>query len=286
MAQTRQELRRKNKADSRRLWRRRALVLLVLIILLVVGLVFFLRLDRWQIKGVLVRGNKVLSAGELSQPVERVLMGDYWYVLPRRQRWFYPAAASQAALLARFPRLSSALTYVKDGELVVQVKEHSPSAMWCIPLTDLEQCYFVNNQAIAFSPAPQFSRPIYLTIEFEAAVLAVPSSAPFSADALAKLLTFQWEFQELFDNHWSEAVNIFRVSHGTDSDYDFWVEPSAGGPKFRVIVNLDSELAVTLATLETVLSAGALKAETNSQPLSPEYLDLRFAPKVFYRIIK
>ena len=71
-----------------------------------------------------------------------------------------------------------------------------------------------------------------------------------------------------------------------DNDYDFWVEPSVSGSKFRIIVNLDSEPAVTLATLETILSAGTLKAETNGQLLSPEYLDLRFAPKVFYRIIK
>ena len=282
MAHTRQELRQRNKRARRRLWQWRLVALLVLLVFLLAAVILFLRLDRWQLRTVVVRGNQVLSAGELSQAVEQNLIGNYWYLLPRRQRWFYPERAIRESLLRQFPRLNAVASYVARGDLVLIVKEHGPTAIWC--LDDPSQCYFVNNQAQVFSPAPAFSRPIYLTVTMGTQAPTVPGVAPFSAEALAQILAWRSETQKIFDQHWPAPVNIFSIINGGGSDYHLTVElASATGASFQVLINLGQERNIVLKTLESLLTSENLVKALSQRSLALEYIDLRFAPKVFYR---
>ena len=175
MANPRQELKQTNRQAKRRLWKRRLVALLVLLVFIIVGLVFFLRLARWQLEEVVVRGNRVTSSADLTNAIESQLAGDYLYLLPRRQRWFYPERSIEDGLIEQFPRLQSAVTSVRNDQLVLVVKEYSPTAVWCPGAS----CYFINDKAQAFSPAPTFSRPIYLTITTAKTDLSLPSPASF-----------------------------------------------------------------------------------------------------------
>lgn len=279
MANPRQELKQTNRQARRRLLKRRLVVLVVLLVLILVGLIFFLRLERWQVRDIMVRGNRVTSSADVIKVVEAQLAGHYFYLLPHRQRWFYPERAIEDGLLEQFPRLQSVVTSIRRGQLVVVVKEYSPAAVWCPG----EVCYFVNDKAQAFSPAPQFSRPIYLTVETALAELTLPGPANFTSADLTKLLDLQAQFQTLFDTYWSETVGIFSARHLEAGDYAFAVRPEALDQSFTVMINLARSSADTLNTLEPLLSSDKLLTELASQHLSLDYLDLRFAPKVFYR---
>ena len=288
MANPRQELKRTNQQTRRRLIKRQLVALLVLLIFIIIGLIFFLRLDRWQLRDIVVRGNRVTSSADLTNAVESQLAGNYFYLLPRRQRWFYPERSIEDDLLEQFPRLQLAITSVRNGQLVLVVKEYSPAAVWCPggPTPDAPigaSCYFVNDKAQAFSPAPQFSRPIYLTITTAKADLTLPSPASFSALDLSALLALQSQLQTLFDNYWPETVGIFLTRQLEAGDYSFTVLAKASNRSFEVMVNLERSLVDTLQTLEPLLSSDSLITKLADKNLSLEYLDLRFAPKVFYR---
>ncbi len=281
MAHTRQELRQRNKQARHRLWWRRAVALLILLLILSIVAILFLRLDRWQLGAIVVRGNQAAGVGELSQAVDKLLAGNYGQVLPRRQRWFYPEREIRETLLQQFPRLNSVATYVEQGALVLLVKEHGPAAIWC--LVDRSKCYFINQQAQVFSLAPEFSRPIYLTIVKANAEPSIPGTAPFSAADLDYILNWRDAAQKLFNQYWPEPVNIFLVTGAEGDDYRLSIAPaSSPDSNFQVLINLQQDSSLLFRTLESLLQSKSL-GDLGDRALPLDYLDLRFAPKVFYR---
>ncbi|MEA1929336.1 MAG: hypothetical protein U9M92_00400 [Patescibacteria group bacterium] len=280
MVRNRRELLKSSRLAKRRRLQTRLLILVILALIILVALVWFLRLERWHLQGITVEGERVTSEAQIKRVADEVLTGNYWRLISRRQRWFYPAEQLEQTLLDRFARLTTAEVYSRQGALMISVKERQPVAMWC-PADD-GQCYFIDRQAVVFSPAPHFSRRPYLTIQSTGVWPQAGQPAPIAADELARLLDLRSRLAKSLKQNGFQvsAINLVIISPD-HQDYTFGIE--IGAETFDLLVNLHQDSTDLLATLGTVLRSDSWLADFSDKNLSLEYLDLRFAPKVFYR---
>lgn len=237
---------------------------------------------------VSVTGNKTVSNLALRQVINAQLSGKYWGLYPKNNAFLYPRAELIAALTAAFPRLSAITLDQPDSRrLALTVKERRGEYLWCLPSpADVpdNDCYFADETGFVFAPAPQFSSPLYF--EF----VAANSESPLGRQALPeadwqKLLSAKQELSIILASSFLGEQKLWQAAPAELRDWYFHAK-SPTGRDWEIRLDLDQDLTVAFQTLRSVLVEPGFISESLANQSELEYLDLRFAPKVFYRYNK
>lgn len=233
---------------------------------------------------VKVEGAVVVDPEAVRQVVWQILQTKQFFIWPRDHQLWYPRAEIKAKLEQTFPRiLSVKLAVAPERTLHVLLTERSPKLLLCAhQATD---CFFVDETGLAYTKAPRFSPGVFL--EWRATTTA--TSAPLAvADraVVARLLAAQTLFARALGQISNQAWQLPQVSSLPDGDLAFTVSPryrSATGTNWQILID-GSTPAADLATNFLIALKTISQAAATSSTFAPQYIDLRFGEKVFYKL--
>lgn len=269
--------RRKAHAKGRRIF----LVLVFLVILGTAG--FFTYGERFQITNSIIAETQAVSADEIKINVDNYLNGNRGLIVPRTNIFLYPKNALSENLAKNFPRLKNINLEIKNKEIIVTTTEREPAYLWCgevLPNTRqeafLETCYFVDDSGFIFSLSPQFSDAVYPKIY----TTLESSENPIGKHAIAS---------NILENVSILAKNIisanYKISaYSVTSDKDVLIYLYRNSDKVPEIrYNPDHDPLKVSANFKTAINTQPLKKKLADSFAILDYIDLRFANKVFYK---
>lgn len=245
------------------------------------------------ISKTVVEGNKTVSDFDIREVVNGKLAGKFLNLYPRRHALLYPREEVKKALAKAFPRLRTIeLSQPNLRELNIVVTERRGDYLWChvksaeadhVASPPDNDCYFADDTGFVFSPAPRFSNSLYF--EFITASSTNPIGRyPIPAALFQKITAAQKQLSAALTSSFLAGQKVFQARPGELNDWNFKVGSKAGGDKsWEIRMDLGADLNAAVFALASVLADPDFIKETENNHGDLEYLDLRFAPKVFYR---
>ncbi len=270
--------------NKRAVRRRRLVILLSILFLTLVGaFVDFARYPTLQLSQVVVEGNKVIDTDDILAVTEKHLLGNYAYVIPHRNAFFYPKKEIAADLLVQFPRFKNVQVYrTNPRTLVVTVKEVHGRALWCgqgSPVISAEtECYFTDDKGKIVSLAPYYSGNVYP--RFFGGTLSGSGVDPVGATFIGEedfhsLLTFEEGVEKL-------GLPVNALSIGRNGENNFILGTGVDNTAIiRFLAN--DNYSILLSNLTAALGKDALRDELKKNRANLLYFDLRFTNKVYYK---
>ncbi len=238
--------------------------------------------SRFAIGEIKISGAQTIREQDIETTINSVLDGRYGGIFPRRNVWLFPKADVVAALRAQYPNLAAVSVALSDKTtLVAKVAERAGTVRWCRDETEVT-CYFADQNGYIFSESPEFSRGIFLSI-----VSDLPTDpidlAPLETADFKILVSLREAMARALSSSSQSPVNIFQIQHEEGRDYALIAESSSPERRYRVRISLDQDLDQAANNAAAALAAPALQSELAKKETKLDYLDLRFAPKIFYK---
>jgi hypothetical protein len=254
--------------------------LLLAVAILFVASLYVANLEKLLISQISVEGNKTASDFEVRQVVSEQLAGKYWRLYPKRNALLFSRDRVIGAVEKAFPRLSSIELEQKDlRSLTLSVKERRGEFLWCLPTED---CYFADGDGFVFAPAPKFSSPLYF--EFLSANNDSPvGKFPLPPADLRKLINAEKEITAILAASSLQGQRVYQATPAELRDWYFKIKGSSGEETWEIRLDLDQDFNLVMKTLTLALVNPDFIKDQATHHSKLEYLDLRFAPKVFYR---
>lgn len=233
-------------------------------------------LSSFQIKNIIVRGNKVLTEEDIKKKVEEGLSGKYLRVFPETNIFLYPQKTVKEGLSAAFPRIASLSTDL-DAErtLTVTLTEREPFALWCgreIPAEEADKsCAYLDDQGFVFARAPHFSGNTYFEFYGKG---VLPDGDPVGHDFLSSV-SYQHilKVREKLESFHVHPTKIFVAEDGGV----FFTEAGGYGIRF----NVDQDMGTLESNMQAIFHSNSWGNIAASGGLL--YLDFRFGNKVYYK---
>jgi len=267
--------------------RTRALIVLGVVVAagaLVWGVSWASYLPRFSIQTVSVAGADDIPAPLIQKFVGTQLYDGSYPFLSRTNVFLFPRAAIEKAIVAYFPRISTAK--ISRASLLAQaiqvtVSERQPYARWC-PSTLLGaggngSCYLIDESGFVFAAAATSTFGIETAYVFTGA-LATSSHqsniypAPIGATFLPGHLTGMLTFLTRLGQAGFPAQGV-----GVENDQDFSVHLTQG---FDIRASFGEDVDGVVRNLQLVLSSNPL----NGKASDLQYIDLRFGNRVYYKL--
>lgn len=256
----------------RRTLKRWAWILGVGTIVLCVGVVFLLRMERFQIRETNIEGTKIIEKSAVQNLVDSSLTSSYLWVIPKTNTFLYSLNNLRKNLLGTFPGIS-ALDVSRNGfqKLSIQITERKPKALWCEEENEegSSECYFVDDSGIVFSQAPYFSGNVYFVYRGK-----LDKENPLGARILNQqdFVSF-----EEFVGHVSKTLNLNIVGVFFKDAQDFDLLLASGG---RIMLNKNLSYDDIYNNIGSILKSPQFSSST-LQTL--DYVDMRFGNKIFFK---
>jgi hypothetical protein len=258
---------------------------------LVIAILFIISLygayhERLLISQIAIDGNKTVSDFEIRRVVNEQLVGKYLWLYPKRNALLFPRNRIVKAVATNFPRLSSIkLEQPNLQSLTLLVEERHGEFLWCLPATATDRpnndCYFADKTGFVFAPAPKFSSPLYF--ELLSADTDEPIGRyPLPAADWQKLIAGEKRLTMILASSTFSGQKVYQASPAELRDWYFRVKNDSGN-NWEIRLDLNQDFDVAMKTLTSVLVDPDFIKELKIHRSKLEYLDLRFAPKVFYR---
>ncbi len=235
------------------------------------GIVYLARLDEVTVSNILVEGEKIIDASDVTRVTREVLSGSYVF-LPRRNIFIYPKKELIASLEYSFPRIKKVdVKRVDFNTLKIFILERDPDALWCKGKpNNLEDCFYVDEDGFIYAKAPFFSGDVF----FRYYGGGVNSSNPLrnylvSPDWIVELKNFNSHLEDLKIKakgvHLSE--DYFEILLANDS---------------RLFLKYEDSLEESFSRLQS-LFRGSEYSFVDSEGPTFLYIDLRFGERVYYK---
>ncbi|MES2087441.1 MAG: hypothetical protein V4467_00415 [Patescibacteria group bacterium] len=235
------------------------------------GSVYYLSgLNFITISDVEVVGATSLATADIASTTEGFLQGRYFFTIPKSNIFFYPAKKIESTILDSYSQVAHVgVSYKNSHAITVSVIERSPKALWCQGKP--EQCYFLDDTGLIFSPFYQMEDTSLEFITFYSAEeKAEPMKLQYvSPDYFKKLLDFAEQLSSA-----GFKVTAFRERPDLDFEADF-----SGGQK--IIFARDADFSLVLKNFQTLLVSSEFSDGKVFKNV--EYVDLRFGNKVYYK---
>ena len=221
-----------------------------------------------QIKDVSVSGAQTLSSSTVEAFVRDRLAGEYWYVFSKSNIFLYPKQQIAADLMRAYPVLASADVHATDFHTVaVNLVEREPRALLC---SQDNRCLFMDENGVAYTDAPTFSEPVYLSYYGSTTGGALPKQflTPPEFQALSALV------DAIAQKLPGEKVASVSVDEVKDVRVRF-----ADG--FTLIFALVDQGGDVFERLTLAMASGPM---TTHKLSDFQYLDLRFGDKLYYKL--
>ncbi len=259
---------------------------------LIIALLFVLSLygayhSKLLISQIAVEGNKTVSDFEIRQVVNEQLIGKYWWLYPKRNALLFPRDRIVKAVATSFPRLSSIkLEQPNLQSLTLLVEERRGEFLWCLVKSaeadyGASQCYFADKTGFVFAPAPKFSSPLYFEL------LSADANEPIGRYPLPmadwqKLIAGEKQLAVILASSTFSGQKVYQAAPAELRDWYFRVKNDSGD-NWEIRLDLNQDFDAAMKTLTSVLVDPNFVKDLKIHRSKLEYLDLRFAPKVFYR---
>ena len=256
--------------------RRRALLagaLVFVVLVLAAGAVWLAHAPFVRVVSVEVSGAQSVASSTIEEYVRSQMAGDYLWLFPRDNIFLYPRRAIEAGLLARYPALRSVDVHAADFRTVaVAAVERQPAALWCPTGATQEGCFYMDEDGVVYSPAPDFSSPVYVSYEGALAPSAQAGARQYLAPA---------DFQSLSalagalgQKEPDDPVRTVVVDDSRDVRVYFQND-------FVLIFNLKDDGGDIFERFTLALASDPFKGKSLGDF---EYLDLRFGDKLYYKL--
>lgn len=233
-----------------------------------VGIVFLVRVPRFQVKTINVVGTNVVDPSDISQFGLNTLEGTYAWVLPKTSIFLVSNDTMANLIAKRFPRLKS-VEVDRDGmnSLRVTVVEFPGVYLWCD-----DACAFMDEQGTVFADAPYFSGSAYLKI-----YIGTREQYPFVPITVAQIQMVAYLKERL------EAIDIAPVSVRFDSDRRLIVGFIHHTHEAGIYFDPTEDIDQALETLYSGLRTEGVARQYHDSSKVLQYLDVRFANKLIYK---
>jgi len=195
--------------------------------------------------------------------------------------------------------------------MIFRIEERSPKYVWCHGAGD---CYYVDEDSLIFDTAPSLSEGTMFTINGKSEELTnveeFMGKNILNREVIEKIDLFRKKVQEMSELYFGDKWNIYSVNIFPNLEYDLKVKRSDGENwilKFSLrdtplsylpasVISgvlktegefleqdIDSKLLSSLRNLEITLNSKAFKEEMLKENSFPEYIDIRYGKRVFYK---
>lgn len=240
-----------------------------------VAAIFFFRTNRLLVTQIEVGGLEPDGRASVVGFVKERLVGNHFFFLPRRHLLLLSTGDLGRELLNHFPALATA-DVRRNGltALLINASRRQADFVWCVE-SGLD-CYSMDREGIIFAPAPRFGGAALL--EFRGPLSKSPlGKRPIPSAEWQFVVTLKEELATLWQETPGWAANPIRVEQKEGGDYYFWFSPTADSDsEFYVLANREQEVKELVLFLRSALVSEVL--------VRPQYIDLRFIPKIFYRL--
>ena len=241
--------------------------------LIITGLVYLSRLEKLNITGIEVVGNKIVDGETIEATAESELSGNYLWFFPKTNFLFYPKNKIINNLYDKFKTLKNISLSVKNQKILqIAVFERIALYTWC-GITPPEKsnsdkkCYFLDETGFIFDEAPYFSGEVYF--KFYGKVFQNYT------DIFSQLILFKENL---------EKMGLKPIALYVADDENAKIFLSRGNDSHPEILFKSSDDVEKIAeNLETALTTDPLQAELKKKFSSLVYIDLRFGNKVYYK---
>jgi hypothetical protein len=288
-------------------------VVLFLVLAVFFGLVFVSRMSRFRIGTIELSGQTLVSPDEVVSASGDFLSGYYFGLFPRNNFFIFPNAALKNFLKEKFKRIDTIQTHLSGfKKLEIVITERKQQALWCdgspetvsalktqnilsastspntpTSINVAEKCYFLDDNGLIFSEAPNFSGNAYfkyyggVTGRPDAEIASALSSFESDTNPIGQTyLATTTVFQDI--NSFVQSVgqtSLAPISVSAESDGGFTMFLAGGG---KIYFNLSQPLSKTADNLKVLLET--LQTSSSTSISNIDYIDLRFGDKLYYKM--
>src|SRR3989344_353717 len=274
---------------SRLAYRRREKYFIYAVLITLCTGIFFIVLaqtanrSRFLVTQIAVLGTEQTSVQQVQQLAGTVLNNSYLSLFPKRNAFLIPRGKLTANLKNAFPAIEEVtLERTSLSSLDIMIRERTAFALWCrksgTPVS-AEDCYFLDANGFLFTQAPHFSTDVYMRF-----IGGIASSTEINPIGMRLFTPVRFKevtyFLESLASLGLEArvVDIEQISR---NDIDFRITLSNGT---HVLVSGRGDLNTTLADMSVFFHSQNIVISTPHFLDTADYVDFRFADKVYYKL--
>ncbi|MEK7582053.1 MAG: hypothetical protein AAB488_01845 [Patescibacteria group bacterium] len=248
------------------------------------GAVALLRYDKFFITNVEILGIETLNPEKLKTRVTNILEEKYFYLIPKKNFFFYPKNAIERDLSDSFKRISkisvSYKSFKNPQTIAVKIEERKPAYLWCgkskaeiVIREKTPKCYFIDDSGFVLDRAPIFSENVFIILYGK---IINGENNPIggiflSKDDFLSLTKFIYK---------TSSFGLISTSLIKKDDGDYELELARAG---KILFSLNDGAEKNISNLESALGTDPLKTNLVNKPDALEYIDLRFGNKVFFK---
>ncbi len=239
-------------------------------IVIIVETVILIRLPKVQVTHIVVVGAHVADPGDITEFVNQELQGKDLFILPKTSIFLVPEHKLEKDLKQNFSRLQTVDVSRKNfSTIVVTVTEYQGVYLWC---ADAQNCDFMDQNGVAFAPAPYFSGDAYPKI-----FNGIGTTVPFQAVDADKLHTITTALDKL------PVIGINPEEFHFVTDHELDVTFNHYGQQATLLFDPTTNTDDALNALYTGLRTNPLATKFRTPTDVLQYIDLRFSDRVVYK---
>jgi hypothetical protein len=249
-------------------WR---LVLWIMVTAIVIaGMIFLIRLPQVQVRTIEVTGVNVVDPGDVKEFIHNDLQGRRLFILPKSSIFLVRTHSLEKALKAQFSRFQTVSVSRKNfSTLSVAVTEYQGIYLWC---ADTATCYAMDQNGVAFAPAPYFSGSAYPKV-----FIGSMRSIPFQALTAAQVSLIGTLLDKL------PALSITPSEFHFVTDHELDVSFNHGGHHAMLLFDPTAHVDQSMNALFTGLRTNPLASKFHDSAQVLQYIDLRFSNRIVYK---
>ena len=268
----------------RKIFAVKAVLVFLLLIFFVLFLSWLSKISSFQIENIEVSGNSTVSKDEIINLIKMETAAKYFFLFSKNSVFLYPKKSIEIKLADDFKKIKN-ITIKSKGfkTLIATIVERKPNSLWCFSESkdgnirnnaNLGMCYFLDEEGVIFSEAPDFSGNAFLRYYG----LLDETEQP-----IGKIYLPIGKFKEMSRFVSSlETLGLNTVEFRAESENDYEVKLKNG---IKIIFDAKQPFDKTLENIESILSEVDLKGEYSANnPPKINYVDLRFGNKVYLKI--
>lgn len=250
---------------------------ILLLIILIVSGIAFLRKQEFQITDITITDTRSLDPNQVKTIAQEYLQGNYALIIPKTNMLLFSKRGMKYFLLDRIPSLESVtIDFTTRNALTITVQEKKPQFVWC----DAIVCYFIDSTGIIYKEAPIFSDGAFITFSGGDMITGDPLKQRFVSESAFMNITQILEFLQKY------PVHILGVRYTETDDIEIRVDQIRD-----MMVNAQAKILISPMmsgesigdALDLILSDKAFSGQVKTNGSRLEYLDLRFAGKIYYK---
>jgi len=204
-----------------------------------------------------------------------------WFGLSsRRHRTLLKTDRLTEDILRLFPIFKEGSAAVFDNNLLIELEQRQPSALWCQTTQTKEQCWFIDETKVMFRKAPVFSEGVYVKYtsqEHETPSIGEPILTEplrqYTSDVLRVVSETELEPTRV------TVETSDRVAIHIQEIFGYKV-PQSG----RFIVSTNQDLTTIEERIMLLLATPEFEAEITEYSDKFDYADLRFPGRLVYKL--